>query len=132
MMLHDIHSLAFADSSSVQTLPWIAHAVIGVCLAGGAVLWLAGRRVIKPVFALLGAALGGAVGFLMLPEATPSIAGIPSPYIGLGGGAIIGLMGGIALLRFAISSSTARRRSTGCSAGRRTRPPSRPTWCCLT
>ncbi len=49
---------------------------------------------------------GGAVGFLMLPEATPSIAGIPSPYIGLGGGAIIGLMGGIALLRFAIAIAT--------------------------
>jgi hypothetical protein len=106
MLPHAVHCLAFADSSSVQSLPWIAHAMIGVCLVIGAVLWLAGRKVIKPVFSLLGAALGGAIGFLMLPEAISSVAGIPSPYIGLGAGAIIGLMGGIALLRFAMAIGT--------------------------
>ena len=105
MLVQSVQLLAAADSS-VQSLPWVAHAVVGVCLGAGAVLWLAGKKVVKPIFALFGAAIGGGIGFLMLPTTIGSIGGFPSPYVGLAGGAIVGLIAGIATLRFALAIAT--------------------------
>src|SRR5512140_1812676 len=99
-------TLAAAEPSSVRSLPWVAHAVVGAGLAAGIVMWLCGGRLLKPVFALLGGLMGGSIGFVLMASVTESIAGIPSPYLGLGVGAVLGLIAGIALFRFAVAIST--------------------------
>lgn len=106
MLSTDVHLVAASDAGSIQNLPWAAHMVIGFALVTGLVLWLAGRSVLKGCFALLGALVGGSLGFLLLPEATPSVGGVPSPYIGLAGGAVAGFVAGVTLFRFAVAIST--------------------------
>jgi hypothetical protein len=106
MLSTDVHLVAASDAGSIQNLPWAAHMVIGLALVTGLVLWLAGRSVLKGCFALLGALGGGCLGFLLLPEATASVGGVPSPYIGLAGGAAAGFVAGVTLFRFAVAIST--------------------------
>lgn len=99
--------LAAAEPSSVQNLPWVAHAVVGASLVAGLIMWLSGGKLLKPMFCVLGALVGGSIGFLLLPQATGSLLTVPSPYVGLGVGAVIGLIAGISLFRFAVAISTA-------------------------
>jgi hypothetical protein len=92
---------------SVGSLPLAAHMLALLGLIGGLVLWLVGQKVIKPVFGALGGVLGGLIGFLTMPSIAPAdIGGIPSPYIGLGIGAVFGLGAGLMLFRFAVAIST--------------------------
>jgi hypothetical protein len=92
---------------SVGSLPLAAHILALLGLVGGLVLWLVGQKVIKPVFGVLGGVIGGLIGFLTMPSIAPSdIGGIPSPYLGLGIGAVFGLGAGLMLFRFAVAIST--------------------------
>lgn len=85
----------------LRALPWAAHALAAGALATGIVLWLIGRRVLKPMVVVLCALLGGAVGFVALPM-TP-LAGSVSVYIGLLVGAAAGALLGALLYKFSMA-----------------------------
>lgn len=94
-------------TSAVQALPIAAHLLAGGALGAGLILWCMGRRVVKPMFALVGGLVGGGAGFLLAPAFGPAeIGGIASPYLGLGVGAVLGLIAGVMLFRFAVAIST--------------------------
>lgn len=107
MLAAFIDSLLAQADPTVNSLPLAAHILAVLGLAGGLVLWLVGQKVLKPVFAVLGAAIGGLIGFLTMPSISPAeIGSIPSPYVGLAIGAVFGLGAGIMLFRFAVAIST--------------------------
>src|SRR5688572_30948890 len=70
-------------------------------LATGLVLWLIGRRVLKPMVVVLFALLGGAVGFVAVPLTVMS--GSVSVYVGLLVGAAVGSLLGVMLYRFSMA-----------------------------
>ncbi len=89
---------------TLQSLPWAAHAAAAAGLVLGVALCLKGKDLLKPCFALLGMLKGAAVGFFGAPMlGFDAPFGIPSPYLGAGIGALIGLGSGIALYRFAMA-----------------------------
>lgn len=101
-------ALVLASLGALQDLPSAAHWLVGGVLLVGLVLWLFGRRLLKPAFALLGLVSGGLLGFLLLPAVAPAtIVGVPSPYLGLGLGAVLGLIQGLAFFRFAMAIAAA-------------------------
>jgi len=87
--------------------PMSAPAIIGIALICGIVLWLCGKQVLKPIVAILGGAFGSAFGIL-----APTVLGIsnigqvPASLAGLGVGAILGLLVGLALYRTVIAFGT--------------------------
>lgn len=90
--------------ASLQALPPGVHIVLGIGMAAGIVLWLAGQRAVKPMFALIGVVLGGAIGFFLAPVlAIEPIHDIPTPYVGLGVGGLVGLTAAVALFRFTMA-----------------------------
>src|SRR4051812_43116232 len=93
--------------STLQALPIGAHGLAAAGLVAGLVLWLIGRKVIKPIFAVLGAIGGGSVGFFVGPAvAAGDVGGISTPYLGMGIGAAIGVSVAIVLFRVAMAVST--------------------------
>ena len=89
---------------SLQSLPLGVHAAAFIGLAAGLALWLAGRRLIKPAFLVLGVALAGTIGFFLAPAfGHDAYFGYPSPYVGLGVGALVGLVGSAVLFRFTMA-----------------------------
>lgn len=89
--------------ASIRSLPLGVHGPAVVALVGGLVLWSAGGKVLKPMSVLLGACMGALLGGLLLPIVLPEKVGsVPSPYVGLGGGAIAGGIAAVALFRFAM------------------------------
>lgn len=89
---------------TLQSLPWAAHAAAAAGLVLGIALCLKGKDILKPCFALLGMLKGAAIGFFGAPMlGFDAPFGIPSPYLGAGIGALIGLGSGIALYRFAMA-----------------------------
>ena len=89
---------------SLQSLPIGMHAPAFIGLAAGLALWLAGRRIIKPVFLVLGVALAGTLGFFLAPAfGHDAFFGYPSPFVGLGIGALVGLVGSAVLFRFTMA-----------------------------
>ncbi|MBX3358160.1 MAG: hypothetical protein KF745_07010 [Phycisphaeraceae bacterium] len=99
MPSHPLITAMSTTLDALQDLPWAAHAAVGMALAAGVVLWLFGRRVLRPMTIVLMAAVGGIAGCLIIPF-TPF-----GDEVGLVGGAIAGLaVGGLAgmlLHRFA-------------------------------
>ena len=92
----------------LQSLPKAVLFLPGLGLLTGLVMWLTGRRVVRPVFAIFGLLGGGILGFFFLPMlGVEEIAKAPSPYIGLIVGAVGGLVAGIMAFRFAMAVSTA-------------------------
>lgn len=79
----------------IQNLPWGVHGIIALAFCAGIVLWLCGRSVLKPVVVMLGAAVGAALGFVLLPL-WASGTGV-SPYVGLAAGLAIGLISSLML-----------------------------------
>ena len=89
---------------ALRSLPAAAHILVALGLGAGLVLWLVGRVVLRPVFGFIGCLIGGSVGFFALPAAGPeTLFGFPSPYAGLLIGAVLGLLAGILLYRFALA-----------------------------
>jgi hypothetical protein len=97
--------LTLAQAEPVlRSLPAAAHILVALGLGSGLVLWLCGRVVLRPLFGFIGGLIGGSLGFFVLPAAGPeSVFGFPSPYAGLLIGAILGLVAGILLYRFALA-----------------------------
>ena len=95
-----------------QTLPQGGSVPLGVALMAGVLLWIMGARVIKPVFFLLGLAIGGFVGATLMPL-------IGFPDIDLGGvtftptvvglvcGGVIGSLCSLAMFRLVIAMTSA-------------------------
>lgn len=107
-MLDSLLSSLLGQTAPVNSLPFATHILAVLGLGCGLVLWLVGQRVLKPVFGLLGAIIGGLIGFMVLPNlASETIAGFPSPYVGLAIGAVFGLGAGLLLFGFALAISTA-------------------------
>ena len=91
---------------ALSTAPLGAQGVMILVLIAGLILWFAGGRVVKPALLALGVALGAAGGMILLPElGTTQVASIPSPYVGLAGGAIVGGIVAAMLFRMAITVS---------------------------
>ncbi len=94
--------------TAMQDLPLQVHMAAALGVLIGIVLWLAGRSVIKPIFALVGFGVGGAMGYALVPlTGVIEIFSIPSPYIGLGAGGLFGLVLAVTLFRIVIATSSA-------------------------
>jgi hypothetical protein len=60
------------------------------------------------MFALIGVVLGGSIGFFLAPVlAVEPIRDIPTPYVGLGVGGLVGLTAAVALFRFTMALGAA-------------------------
>lgn len=95
--------LAQAASDGLSALPWGAHMVMAIVMGAGLVMWLTGRRLLRPVYALVFAAGGAVFGFF-----GPSSLGIQAdPYIGLIAGLIAGLLIGALAFRVSMALSLA-------------------------
>lgn len=87
-------------------LPLPVHLLVGGGFVAGMILWLAGGRVIQPAFVVLGSLAGAAAGTLVAPTLLgPTVAGVPAVYAGVGAGAILGFVVGLALFRLAMAAS---------------------------
>lgn len=95
-----------------QSLPEGGSVPLAVALIAGLVLWLFGAKLVKPVFFVLGFAIGGFVGATVLP-----LTGLPPIEIGsvtitpgitgLIAGAIIGSLVALAMFRIVITMTAA-------------------------
>jgi hypothetical protein len=93
---------------SIQSLPWAAHALAIAGLTAGLILWAMGRRVLRPIFCVLGAITGAGLGFVAIPSTGwTHIGSIPSPFVGLFAGGTAGAVVGFVLYRFAVAISFA-------------------------
>jgi hypothetical protein len=101
VLLDDVVHPVSGAVEQLRSLPWAAHMMAAGALATGLVLWLIGRRVLKPMVAVLFALLGGAIGFVVVPMTI--LAGSVSVYVGLAVGAAIGALLGVILYRFAMA-----------------------------
>lgn len=91
---------------AISTAPLGAQGVMVLVLIAGLILWFAGGKVVKPALLAVGVALGAAGGMILLPElGTTQVASIPSPYVGLAGGAIAGGAVAAMFFRMAITVS---------------------------
>lgn len=92
---------AIDAAHSVSDLPWGADALALTGVLLGLALWLAGKRLIRPLFALGAAGLFGAIGFF-----GPASLGVSvSPHIGLATGAVAGAIIGVVLYRLAMAAA---------------------------
>ncbi|MBC7772958.1 MAG: hypothetical protein H7210_10720 [Pyrinomonadaceae bacterium] len=88
---------------SFRSLPWAVHGVVALSMIAGLILWLHGRRVLKPMIVVVFVLIGAAAGFFIAPL-TP-LEGSVSVYVGLTIGAIVGAVLGALLYRFAMAIS---------------------------
>ena len=104
--------MTLTDLTLAQSLPEGGSVPLGVALLAGLLLWIMGARVIKPVFFLLGLAIGGFVGTTLLP-----LTGVPTfqpggvtltpGVLGLICGGIIGSLCALAMFRLVIAFTSA-------------------------
>jgi hypothetical protein len=87
--------------AQLRSLPWAAHALAAGALAAGIILWLIGRRVLKPMVVVLCALLGAAIGFVAIPMT--ALAGSVSVYVGLVVGLAAGALLGALLYKFSMA-----------------------------
>ena len=88
-------------AQAVAGVPWGVHALVGAGAVAGVILWLAGRKVLRPTVVLLFALAGGAGATLLAPRVCFASAApeLTWAVVGLAAGAVIGL----ALFRFAMA-----------------------------
>lgn len=93
----------FDPAASAATLPTI----VGIGLACGMLLWILGSKVLRPAAAVLGGAIGSAVG-VIAPTGLGimEIAGMPASLFGLVAGAVLGMLIALALYRAVLTFST--------------------------
>lgn len=100
------HLLAWVSQAgtTLRELPVGVHGGAVGTLVAGLVLWLFGSKVLKPMLALAGAGIGGALGAVILPKWSPAeIGGVPSHYAGLAIGVIVGILAALVFFRFAMA-----------------------------
>jgi|GEM_PF-4121804 len=85
--------------AAAANLPWGADALAITGVLVGLALWLAGRKLLRPLFAVGAAGLLGALGFF-----GPASLGITfSPHLTMAIGAVAGALVGLFLFRFAMA-----------------------------
>ncbi len=93
--------------ATLSNLPIGMHGGALLALLAGLALWLFGAKVLKPMFAILGIAIGSVLGAVALPMmGIMQVGSFPSVYVGLGAGAIAGLVVACLLFRFALIVSS--------------------------
>ncbi|MBY0307251.1 MAG: hypothetical protein K2Q09_00775 [Phycisphaerales bacterium] len=110
MPLH--HTLASHLPDALADLPWLVQVPVALALVAGLVLWLAGRRLLRPVTIMVGLGVGGLIGFLVLPVVLPGL-GL-SPYLGLIAGAASGLTTALLLYQVATAVTFGSALGAGC------------------
>jgi hypothetical protein len=99
----DLERLAASAAAGLDALPWGAHALAAAALVAGLIMWLSGRKFVRPLYALLFALLGAAIGF-----AGPSAVGVHTdPYLGLGIGLLVGFLISAIVYRFTMALTLA-------------------------
>ncbi len=106
-------TLAALLPDALENLPWLVQVPVGLALVAGLALWLAGRRLIRPVTIMVGLGVGGLLGFLVLPVLIPTLN--ISPYLGLLGGAACGLT--VALLLYQVATAITFGSAIGAGCG---------------
>lgn len=92
----------------LQGLPIGVHGAAVFALLAGVALWLFGAKVLKPAFAILGMCVGSLAGAIAMPMmGITQVGSFPSVYVGLGVGAIGGIIGACVLFRFALGIASA-------------------------
>jgi hypothetical protein len=107
---------AILDQSlqSIRDVPWMVHLPAIVALIAGCMLCLKGARLVRPVYMLAFAALGGALGVLIVPRVlSDSVMGVPSPLIGVVAGALVGLL--IAAFTYRLALAVASGFACACA-----------------
>ena len=95
--------LAETEIALVQGLPVEAHLALAAAFLGGLVLWAAGAKVLKPIFALLGVLAGAFVGIIVAGALElGTVGGVGGWLIAMGIGGVIGLVSTLSLLKLAI------------------------------
>jgi hypothetical protein len=95
-----------------QAVPSGAWVPLAVAVGAGVVLWVLGTKVLKPSFAVLGGALGGFAGLVLVPLSpipTLNAAGVEigPHWVGMGLGAIVGVLISAALFKFMVTIASA-------------------------
>jgi len=98
-----------AQPPMLDAMPISVHGLSVVAITAGVVLWLLGSKVVKPIFAILGLVIGSGMGFVVAPVVIgpDEFYGVATPIYGLAGGALVGLIGAIAMFRFTIAIAAA-------------------------
>lgn len=92
--------------AAVDALPIGVHLLAGAGFVAGLILWLAGAKVVQAALVVLGSLAGAAVGSMVAPALLdPTIFGMPSVYVGLAAGSVLGLILGLAVFKFAMGVS---------------------------
>ncbi|MHC4977384.1 MAG: hypothetical protein ACYTF7_12410 [Planctomycetota bacterium] len=92
---------AVQAAESVSGVPVSAHVLAGVAIAAGFIMWCAGRRFVRPLYALAFALLGGTLGFT-----GPATIGLEiDPSIGMLVGGVLGAILGVVMYRFTMAST---------------------------
>lgn len=92
--------------AQADALPVGVHLLAGAGFVAGLILWLAGARVVQAALVVLGSLAGSALGAMLAPSLLdPTVFGVPSVYVGLGAGAVLGLIVGLAVFKFAMGVS---------------------------
>jgi hypothetical protein len=77
---------------------------MAIALVAGVVLWLYGSRLIKPIFGVLGIAIGALIGVVLPPAVgIDQIGDVSGWVVGLGLGAVVGLVVAMVLLKIGIT-----------------------------
>ena len=82
-------------------LPWSMHALVGLLMVAGLVLWLSGQRVLKPAVIVFVGVLGALLGAIIV--AMTPLSSTASVWHGLGAGLFAGLLLGLLMFRSAIA-----------------------------
>mgnify|MGYP005843395023 CR=1 FL=1 len=104
--------MLLTDLTLAQALPEGGSVPLGVALLAGLLLWIMGARVIKPVFFLLGLAIGAFAGTTILPLTglptfTPGGVTLTPGVTGLIAGGILGSLVSLAMFRLVIAFTSA-------------------------
>lgn len=104
--------IPLADLTLAQALPEGGSVPLGVALLAGLLLWIMGARVIKPVFFLLGLAIGAFAGTTILPLTglptfNPGGVTLTPGVTGLIAGGILGSLVSLAMFRLVIAFTSA-------------------------
>jgi hypothetical protein len=89
--------------AAIQEHPMWAHAGLLTLLIAGVLLWVSGRRVLKPIFAVLGALAGGFLGHAIVPGlGIDNMFGVSGNLAGAAIGGAMGALAAILIFRVAI------------------------------
>ena len=89
--------------AAIQEHPLWSQSGLIVLLIAGVLLWVSGRRVLKPIFAVLGALAGGFLGHTVMPAVgIDHIFGVSGDVAGAAVGGTLGALAAILVFRVAI------------------------------